>query len=142
VSDAGVVWPYFLLAGATGVASAIGWPASQALTPEVVPVDLVPNAVALRSVASTTAVITGPAVGGLLFAWKPEAVYALAAFLFAVAAACLVFVRVPPRERGEHEPVGLDALMQGLRFVWRTKVVLGAITLDLFAVLLGGGIAL
>ena len=97
----GVVWPYFLLAGATGVASAIGWPASQALTPEVVPVDLVPNAVALRSVASTTAVITGPAVGGLLFAWKPEAVYALAAFLFAVAAVCMIALRVPRRARDE-----------------------------------------
>jgi MFS family permease len=60
VADVGVVWPYFLLAGATGVASAIGWPASQALTPEVVTVDLVPNAVALRSVASTIAVISGP----------------------------------------------------------------------------------
>ena len=142
VSDAGVVWPYFLLAGATGVASAIGWPASQALTPEVVPVDLVPNAVALRSVASTTAVITGPAVGGLLFAWKPEAVYALAAFLFAVAAVCMTALRVPRRARDEDEAVGLDALVEGLRFVWRTKMLLGAITLDLFAVLFGGGIAL
>ena len=142
VSDAGVVWPYFLLAGATGVASAIGWPASQALTPEVVQVDLVPNAVALRSVASTTAVITGPAVGGLLFAWKPEAVYALAAFLFAVAAVCMTALRVPRRARDEDEAVGLDALVEGLRFVWRTKMLLGAITLDLFAVLFGGGIAL
>src|SRR4051812_19675313 len=142
VADTGHVWPYFLLAGATGVASAIGWPASQALTPEVVPVDLVPNAVALRSVASTTAVISGPAVGGLLFAWKPEAVYALASFLFAVAAVCMVALRVPRRERTGDEAVGLDALVEGLRFVWRTKMLLGAITLDLFAVLFGGGIAL
>jgi MFS family permease len=140
VSDAGVVWPYFLLAGATGVASAIGWPASQALTPEVVQVDLVPNAVALRSVASTTAVITGPAVGGLLFAWKPEAVYALAAFLFAVAAVCMIALRVPRRARDEDEAVGLDALVEGLRFVWRTKMLLGAITLDLFAVLFAGAL--
>ena len=106
------------------------------------PVDLVPNAVALRSVASTTAVITGPAVGGLLFAWKPEAVYALAAFLFAVAAVCMIALRVPRRARDEDEAVGLDALVEGLRFVWRTKMLLGAITLDLFAVLFGGGIAL
>jgi len=142
VMDAGVAWPYFLLAGVTGVASAIGWPASQALTPEVVPVDLVPNAVALRSVASTTAVISGPAVGGLLFAWRPEAVYGFAAFLFALAAACMAALYVPRRLRAEDEPVGLAALVEGLRFVWRTRMLLGAITLDLFAVLFGGGIAL
>ncbi len=142
VIDAGVVWPYFVLAAATGVASAIGWPASQALTPEIVPVDLVPGAVALRSVASTTAVITGPAVGGLLFAWRPEAVYVLAAFLFAVAGGAMAALRVPRRARGEDEPVGVAALVSGLRFVWRTKMLLGAITLDLFAVLFGGGVAL
>lgn len=142
VADTGQVWPYFLLAGVTGAASAIGWPAGQALVPEVVPIDLVPNAVALRSVASTIAVITGPAVGGLLFAWKPEAVYALAAVLFAVAVGCMIAVRVPRRAYDEDEPVGLDALVEGLRFVLRTKMLLGAITLDLFAVLFGGGIAL
>src|SRR4051812_36715810 len=142
LTDTAVVWPYFLLAAVTGVASAIGWPASQALTPEIVPVDLLPNAVALRSVASTTAVISGPAVGGLLFAWRPEAVYALAAFLFAVAAVCMTALRVPRRARTGDEPVGLDALAEGLRFVWRTKMLLGAITIDLFAVLLGGGVAL
>ena len=140
--DAGVVWPYFLLAGATGVASAIGWPASQALTPEIVPVDLVPNAVALRSVASTTAVISGPAVGGLLFAWQPEVVYGVAAALLSVSATCMAALRVPRRTREEDEPVGLAALVEGLRFVLRTKMLLGAISLDLFAVLFGGGIAL
>jgi MFS family permease len=142
VLDEQVVWPYFLLAGVTGVASAIGWPARTALTPEVVPVELVPDAVALRSVASTIAVISGPAVGGLLFAWRPEAVYACAAVLLAVAAVCMAALRVPVLERGDDEPVGLDGLIQGLRFVWRTKMLLGAISLDLFAVLFGGGIAL
>ena len=73
VADAQVVWPYFVLAALTGAASAIGWPAYGALTPEVVPPDLVPGAVALRSVAGQIAVIAGPAVGGLLFAWRPEA---------------------------------------------------------------------
>ena len=142
VANTGVVWPYFVLASATGVASAIGWPAYAALTPEVVPVDLVPGAVALRSVASTTAVIIGPAVGGLLFAWRPEAVYALAAVLFAVAGAAMAALHVPPRAPGEEAPVGVAGLVGGIRFVWRTKMLLGAITLDLFAVLFGGGIAL
>ena len=141
VAGINVVWPYFALAGLTGAASAIGWPAYNALTPEVVPADLLPGAVALRSVAGQVAVIAGPAVGGLLFAWKAEAVYAAAALLFFVAAFAMAALRY--RASHEHEaPVGLDGLVGGIRFVWHTKMLLGAITLDLFAVLLGGGVAL
>jgi MFS family permease len=140
VADAEVVWPYFLLAALTGAASAIGWPAYQALTPEVVPPDLVPGAVALRSVAGQIAVIAGPAVGGLLFAWKPESVYAAAALLFAVAGISMASLRV--RTHVADESVGLAGLVGGIRFVWQTRMLLGAITLDLFAVLLGGGVAL
>jgi MFS family permease len=140
VADAQVVWPYFFLAALTGAASAIGWPAYQALTPEVVPPDLVPGAVALRSVAGQIAVIAGPAVGGLLFAWQPEAVYAAAAMLFAVAGISMAALRI--RSRQEDAPVGFAGLVGGVRFVWRTRMLLGAITLDLFAVLVGGGVAL
>jgi len=141
VANAGVVWPYFVLAGLTGAASAIGWPAYTALTPEVVPADLLPGAVALRSVAGQIAVIAGPAVGGLLFAWKGEAVYAAAALLFGIAAVSMAAVRIRS-SRAREAPVGLAGLVGGIRFVWRTKMLLGAITLDLFAVLLGGGVAL
>jgi MFS family permease len=140
LADASVVWPYFVLAAVTGAASAIGWPAYQALTPEVVPPDLVPGAVALRSVAGQVAVIAGPAVGGLIFAWNAEAVYALAAVLFSVAGISMAALHVPPA-RGD-APVGLEGLVDGIRFVWRTRMLLGAITLDLFAVLVGGGVAL
>jgi MFS family permease len=140
VAGADVVWPYFLLAALTGVASAIGWPAYTALTPEVVPPDLVAGAVALRSVAGQVAVIAGPAVGGLIFAWKPEAVYALGAVLFFVGGVAMAALRVRPLERDA--TVGLEGLVDGIRFVWRTRMLLGAITLDLFAVLVGGGVAL
>jgi MFS family permease len=140
VADLQVVWPYFLLAALTGAASAIGWPAYQALTPEVVPPDLVPGAVALRSVAGQVAVIAGPAVGGLLFAWRPEAVYAAAAVLFAVAGVSMAALHV--RSHTGDDSVGLAGLVGGIRFVWRTRMLLGAITLDLFAVLVGGGVAL
>ncbi|HWQ01870.1 MAG TPA: MFS transporter [Gaiellaceae bacterium] len=140
VTDPGVVWPYFLLAALTGVAAALGWPAYQALTPEVVPHDLLPGAVALRSVAGQIAVIGGPAVGGLLFAWKAEAVYAAAAVLFSVAGISMAALRI--RSHRADESVGLAGLVGGLRFVWRTRMLLGAISLDLFAVLLGGGVAL
>jgi len=140
VANADVVWPFFVLAALTGAASALGWPAYQALTPEVVPPDLVPGAVALRSVAGQIAVIAGPAVGGLLFAWRPEAVYGLAALLFAVAGVSMAALRV--RSQPGEAPVGLAGLVGGIRFVWRTRMLLGAITLDLFAVLFGGGVAL
>jgi MFS family permease len=140
VADVDVVWPYFVLAALTGAASAIGWPAYQALTPEVVPPDLLPGAVALRSVAGQIAVIAGPAVGGLLFSWQAEAVYGLAALLFAVAGVSMASLHVRT-QRGE-APVGLAGLVGGIRFVWRTRMLLGAITLDLFAVLVGGGVAL
>src|SRR5206468_2304154 len=102
--------------------------------------DLVPGAVALRSVAGQIAVIAGPAVGGLLFAWRAEAVYGLAALLFAVAGASMAALRVRTHRRDA--PVGLAGLVGGIRFVWRTRMLLGAITLDLFAVLFGGGVAL
>jgi len=140
VANADVVWPFFVLAALTGAASALGWPAYQALTPEVVPPDLVPGAVALRSVAGQIAVIAGPAVGGLLFAWRPEAVYGLAALLFAVAGVSMAALRV--RSQPGEAQVGLAGLVGGIRFVWRTRMLLGAITLDLFAVLFGGGVAL
>jgi MFS family permease len=140
LANTDVVWPFFVLAALTGAASALGWPAYQALTPEVVPPDLVPGAVALRSVAGQIAVIAGPAVGGLLFAWQAEAVYVLAALLFAVAGASMAALRV--RSHRGDAPVGLAGLVGGIQFVWRTRMLLGAITLDLFAVLVGGGVAL
>ncbi len=140
VANVDVVWPFFVLAALTGAASALGWPAYQALTPEVVPPDLVPGAVALRSVAGQIAVIAGPAVGGLIFAWRPEAVYGLAALLFAVAGVSMAALQV--RSQPGEAPVGLAGLVGGIRFVLRTRMLLGAITLDLFAVLLGGGVAL
>ncbi len=142
LAGAGVVWPYYALAAGTGGASAIGWPAFGALTPDLVPAELVPGAMALRSIAGQTAVIAGPALGGLLFAVQPEAVYAFAAALFGVALAATASLRVPPRTAAGEETVGLAGLAAGIRFVLRTRMLLGAISLDLFAVLFGGGIAL
>jgi MFS family permease len=138
---ADVVWPYYALAGATGVANAIGWPAFGALTPELVAPDLLPGAMALRSVASTSAVVTGPAVGGVLFAVSPPSVYIVAAVLFAVALTALLAVR-PSAPLDRETAPGLAGLVAGIRFVLRTRIVLGMIALDLFAVLFGGAIAL
>jgi MFS family permease len=134
-------WPFFALAAASGVGSAIGWPAFGALGPELVPPELLPGAMALRSVAGQTAVISGPALGGVLFAVEPEIVYVVAAALFAMALVALLALRPPARAQLDPAP-GFAALVAGVRFVLRTRMLLGAIALDLFAVLFGGAIAL
>jgi len=138
------VWPFFALAGASGVASAIGWPAFGALTPELVPSELLTGAMALRSIAGQAAVVTGPAAGGLIFAARPELVYVVAAALFGAALASVLALRrrSSVREVAGDGPPGLESLIAGVRFVLRTRMLLGAIALDLFAVLFGGATAL
>ena len=138
------LWPFLVLAGVTGISGAFGSPALRALATELVPVELMPSATALRSVAGQTAVVTGPAVGGLLFAVRPELVYAVAAGLFGVSLACVLAVRrrgAVEALAGEVAPA-LASLVAGVRFVLRTRLLLGAIGLDLFAVLFGGAVAL
>jgi MFS family permease len=137
------LWPFLALAAASGVANSIGWPAYGALTPEVVPPELLPGALALRSVASQTAVVAGPALGGVLFAVHAEVVYAVAVALFGVALVALAGLRARAavREVAEAAPRFSD-LVAGVRFVLRTRMLLGAIGLDLFAVLFGGAVAL
>ncbi len=138
------LWPFLVLAALNGVAAAVGGPAFAALVPEIVPPELLAGAFALRSVASQTAVVTGPAVGGLLFAVRPELVYAVAIGLFAAALAATVSLRAPAAVAalgGEASPRLAD-LVAGVRFVLLTRMLLGAIALDLFAVLFGGAVAL
>jgi MFS family permease len=138
------LWPFLALAAATGVSGAFGSPALRALATELVPLELLPSTTALRSVAGQTAVVSGPAIGGLLFAVRPELVYAVAAGLFAISLASVLAVRgtgLVERLAGEAAP-GFASLVAGVRFVLRTRILLGAIGLDLFAVLFGGAVAL
>ena len=142
IAGANELWPFIALAALTGVTQAVGAPAARSLTPELVPVDLLAGALALRSVAFQVATIAGPAAGGLLFAISPEAVYATATALFAIAA--LSVLRLPPlhESRPADASPRLDSLLGGIRMIRGTPIILGAITLDLFAVLFGGAIAL
>ncbi len=115
--------------------------AQQALVPMLVPSALLARATAMSSAGQQVAVIGGPALGGLLFAGGVDAVYLTCAGLFCLGALMCAFVRyeyVQPRR----EPVSLDTLLAGLRFIWRSPLLLGAVSLDLFAVLLGGATAL
>jgi MFS family permease len=142
IRGANEVWPFFALAFAAGVAGAIGAPAGRALTPSLVPQEILVGALAQRSIAFQLALVAGPAAGGLLFAFRPELVYVVAAVLALGALGCVLALRSgrTPAVTGEAAEVG--ELLAGVRLIRRTKVLLGAISLDLFAVLLGGAVAL
>jgi len=141
LSGADKLWPFLVLAAATGVSTAVGAPGLRAIAPLLVPVELLPSAMALRSIAFQGATVLGPALGGLLFALDDASVYVVAALLLVVSIVCAVALRVPPVEEPS-EPLGRDSLLAGIRFIRRTEVLLGAISLDLFAVLFGGAVAL
>ena len=124
-----------------GVARAFQMPAQQALSPMLVPPALLPRAMAFSSGGSQAAVIVGPALGGLIFLAGATAVYASCAALFVISGILIGRVRYdhipPPRE-----PVSLRTLLAGAEFIWHRKALLGAVSLDLFAGLLGGATAL
>ena len=136
------LWPFLAIAAVAGTASVVGNPAMRALTPELVPHELLPGALALRGVAGQIGLITGPALGGIIFAVEPVAVYAAAAGLLTLSLAAVLAMRPVVRSLVTTEPPGWDSLVAGVRFIFRARMLLGAIGLDLFGVLLGDSIAL
>ncbi len=141
MSGADRTWPFFALAFCTGVASALGAPAGRALTPSLVPEQVLVRAFAQRSVAFQLSVICGPALGGLLFAIQPELVYVVSAAFSLLALVAVLALRSGRTGAGALSP-DLQSLLAGVRLVRRTPVLFGAISLDLFAVLFGGAVAL
>ena len=125
-----------------GAARAFLGPAATALGPMLVPAASLPRAVALNSLSFQTGSILGPAVGGLLCAISPAAAYGTAGALFAVSVVLLGLIRSHTTPAAQAAISRLAAIREGLAYVWREKIVLGAISLDLFAVLLGGATAL
>jgi len=136
------LWPFLAIAAVAGTASVVGNPAMRALTPELVPHELLPGALALRGVAGQVGLISGPALGGIIFAIKPVAVYASAAGLLTLSLAAVLAMRPVVRSLVTTERPGWDSLVAGVRFIFRARMLLGAIGLDLFGVLLGDSIAL
>jgi MFS family permease len=124
-----------------GVARAFEAPTIAALLPALVPAALLPRAVAASSAAGQTGMIIGPAIGGLLYVVSPVLVYGLCCSLFLIAGILVFALRVVPRQ-AQREPVTLERLFAGIAFIRTNPIVLGAIMLDLFAVLLGGATAL
>jgi len=144
LSGADSLWPFLALSFASGCATAIGHPAIHSMTPALVPLELLTSALALRSTALQATVIVGPVVGGLLFALSPEAVYGagFGLMLFAIAVVTTLAPRTVEQAPAELAGTRLGSLLAGLLFVRRTPVLLGAIALDLVAVLFGGAVAL
>jgi MFS family permease len=127
----------FAVAALLGVARAFAGPAFSALAPNLVPRDLLPQAIALSSTAWQAGAIIGPAAGGMLYDVTPHLSYGVSSALFAFAALCLFLIGPVPRtliERGSP----FRRMAEGFSYIRRNQLVLGAITLDLFAVLLGG----
>lgn len=141
-SDALTLPLLFGLAAMHGVARVFVGPAMTAIAPNIVPPELLPKAIALSSIAWQSASVAGPALGGFLYAADPALPYWFAAGLMAVTMVAITPIRrvVPPPMEGNPHPV--RQMIEGVTYVRRHRFLLGAITLDLFAVLLGGATAM
>ena len=125
----------------SGTARAFETPTMHTLVPGIVPPELLQRAIAASSTASRTAIICGPAIGGLLYVFGASTVYLTCTAVFVLASVLVSFIqmqRTPP----DKKPVTVKAVFAGFRYIRHNPVVLGAISLDLFAVLLGGVTAL
>ena len=135
------VWPIYGVAFAFGACRAFLNPASTALGPMLVPRELLPRAIAWNSLAWQAGSIAGPVVGGALIAISPTASYSATLILYVLATLALVLLKgntKPAAQAGSRWTL----VKEGLAYVWNNKIVFGAISLDLFAVLLGGATAL
>ncbi|MBN8998215.1 MAG: MFS transporter [Rhizobiales bacterium] len=141
LSGSGDVRIVFAILLGLGTARAFIGPAANSLAPNLVPPEQLGNAIAWTSSAWQFATIVGPVTGGLLYGLAPEAPYVLALAMALVGVGMIAMVPKPPQKRLP-EVASWETVIAGFRYVWREKVVLGAISLDLFAVLLGGATAL
>ena len=138
---------YFVLV-LLGIFRCFNWPASRALLPQLVPEEHFSNAVAWNASTFQIATIAGPAIGGMAYALfhGPEGVYAIAVAVSILST--ILTLRIHPRtaspekDLAEKEPISLRTVLAGFRFIWEKKLILGSISLDMFAVLLGGAVAL
>ncbi|WP_426196006.1 MFS transporter [Massilia sp. DWR3-1-1] len=141
VSGSAVVWPVFAILVLFGSARAFMMPASQAILKNLVPLESFSQAVALSSSAFHVAVITGPVLGGLLYLAGPKCVYMVSAALLLIAT--VLMTRTKSRTQVHSSgPASWHTVLEGMRFVRSRPIILGAISLDLFAVLFGGATAL
>ncbi len=132
----------FALAALHGMARVFTGPAITAIAPNIVPEPLIPRAIALNSIAWQAGPVAGPAAAGFLYATHGALPYWSATALLALACLCVLSIRNLPRPRPKRDLHPVRQIVEGLRFVWNERFLLGCVTLDLFAVLLGGATAL
>jgi MFS family permease len=134
-------WPVYAILILFGIERAFLAPAAQSLAPNLVPAEDLANAIAWNSSSWQTATIVGPVAGGLIYGLGPTVPYAVSLCFFA-AASLMVFAVPKPAQRSPAGAQSWQTITAGFRYIKAEKVVLGAISLDLFAVLLGGAVAL
>ena len=136
-------YPIYAVLLFLGVVRSFSGTATRAFLPQLVPAKDFQNAVAWASVSFQSTVILGPSAGGIVYAVAqgPAAVYALSFFAAIAAAVCILKIKAQSVERAP-EPLSWKTTLAGLGYIWREKLILGSISLDLFAVLLGGAVAL
>src|SRR5271155_5295049 len=133
--------PIFLIAAVFGGSRSFLWPANGAMAPMLVPREILPRAISRSSLGDQIAFVVGPWIGGVLCAISPFVAYCGSLGLYVCAFGALLLIRAntrPELQPGSH----MEQIREGLAYVWTNKIVLGAISLDLFAVLLGGATAL
>ncbi len=138
------VWPFYIVIGVSGLARSFLMPARNSLAVGLIPRENLPNSIAWRSSTWQAGAVAGPALGGLLYGFVGVTVtYAVQASLMLAALIAFAMIRYEPRPTSAARDSAIsDSPLSGLRFVWRERVLLGAQTLDLFSVLLGGAEAL
>ena len=141
-AEAMSLWWLYGIAALLGVARAFAGPALGALAPNLVPRAILPQAIALSSIAWQSGTVVGPAIGGYLYAFSPAAPYEASAVLFAISLVGLFLIGPVARPENGKRGSPWAEVGDGLRYVSRNRIVLGAISLDLFAVLLGGATAM
>ncbi len=139
--EAHEVWPIFVILVVLGTARAFWGPAAQSLAPNLVPPEALSNAITINASAWQFASITGPAAGGLLYGLSPSFAFGTGAALLICAVVTVLLIPRPAR-RESHQATSLETMFGGFRYIFSNKVVLGAISLDMFAVLMGGAVAL
>ncbi|MGA0879439.1 MAG: MFS transporter, partial [Ilumatobacteraceae bacterium] len=152
LSEPTAVWPMFLIVVFFGVARAFASPAIRAIPPMIAPPGALSRTMALYAATWTSAAIVGPAMAGFLYTISPAVAYFVGSGMIAIGAILLSAIRFPrgvasARESGRDESdepreLSLHSALEGLRFIRRTPILLAAISLDLFAVLFGGAVAL
>ncbi len=135
------IWPVYAVLCVFGVARAFMGPAVQSLLANLLPPVALANGIALNSSSFQVATITGPVAGGLLYGISSELSYSVSIAFFLLAG--LLTLLIPkPAQRTSSAPVSTEALLAGFRYIWKQPVVLGAMSLDMVAVMLGGATAL